>query len=94
MGDVLWTKPALQDIDDIGAYIASDDQVAAENTVRRVFEAVAGLRYFPHIGRLGRIRNTRELVVSGTPYVAAYRLRENVEILAVYHGARKWPEAF
>lgn len=94
MGDVLWTKPALKDLDDIGAYIARDDPMAAANTVRRILEAVAGLTYFPHIGRVGRTHDTRELVVSGTPYIGAYRLQENAEILAVYHGARMWPEAF
>lgn len=35
-----------------------------------------------------------ELVVTGTPYIVVYRLREKVEILAVVHGARDWPKRF
>jgi len=37
---------------------------------------------------------TRELVVTTTPFIVAYRVVEDrVEILAVFHGARIWPEA-
>ncbi|MGO4728142.1 MULTISPECIES: type II toxin-antitoxin system RelE/ParE family toxin [unclassified Inquilinus] len=44
------------------------------------------------MGRPGRLRNTRELVVNHTPYVVAYRIDESaVTILRVMHGARKWP---
>jgi len=43
----------------------------------------------------GRVPGTRELVVTGTPYIVAYRVRdETVEILRVFHAARKWPERF
>jgi toxin ParE1/3/4 len=46
------------------------------------------------IGRQGRVGGTRELVVQGTPYIVVYRVHDDVEILAVVHGARKWPESF
>jgi toxin ParE1/3/4 len=94
MDEVHWTQPALQDLDDIGAYIALDNPKAAETVVRRIIEAVSGLSFFPRIGRPGRVEGTRELVIGGIPYIAVYRVRERVEILAVYHGARAWPEAF
>ncbi len=36
---------------------------------------------------------TRELVVTGTPYVIAYRVEAHaVVVLRVMHGARRWPE--
>ena len=94
MDEVLWTENALQHLDDIAAYIALDNPKAAENVVRRIVESVSGLRFYPRIGRGGRIKDTRELVISSTPYIAVYRLRERIEILAIYHGARKWPESF
>jgi toxin ParE1/3/4 len=35
------------------------------------------------------------LVVANTPYLLPYRVRHNVvEILRVFHGARKWPQKF
>jgi plasmid stabilization system protein ParE len=37
-------------------------------------------------------KDTRRLTISGTPYIAFYRLRENVEILAIFHTSRKWPD--
>jgi len=48
----------------------------------------------PRMGRIGRIAGTRELVLSGTPYVVIYDLRnmdEQIYILRVLHGARRWP---
>jgi plasmid stabilization system protein ParE len=47
---------------------------------------------YPEIGRAGRKADTRELVLSGLPYIAIYRLREQtVEVLRILHGAQKWP---
>lgn len=47
----------------------------------------------PFIGRVGEIEGTRELVIPGTPYIVAYRVRDSgVEILFVQHGARQWPD--
>jgi len=94
MDDIVWTEDALQDLDDIAAYIALDNPKAAENIVRRIGEVVASLSFFPRIGRAGRIADTRELVIDDTPYIAVYRLRDRIEVLSIYHGARKWPESF
>jgi toxin ParE1/3/4 len=61
----------------------------------RIFSAVELLERFPQAGRPGRIAGTRELVITPTPFLAAYRIRRGkVEILSLLHGARKWPEAF
>lgn len=94
MDEIYWTKTALQDLDDIGSYIVLDSPRSAENVVRRIVETVSALAYHPKMGRPGRDESTRELVVSGTPYIAVYRLRERVEIITIFHAARKWPEHF
>lgn len=94
MDELIWTEPALQDLDDIGTYISFESPKAAESVVRRIIESVAALTYHPRLGRVGRDPSTRELVVSGTPYIAVYRLRERIEIIAVFHAARKWPDSF
>jgi toxin ParE1/3/4 len=39
------------------------------------------------MGRPGRVPFTRELVVAGTPFVVIYRVRADVEIVRVLHGA-------
>jgi len=50
------------------------------------------LENFPELGRTGRKPDTRELVFTGLPYLAIYRIRgEAVEILRILHGAQIWP---
>jgi plasmid stabilization system protein ParE len=46
------------------------------------------------MGRAGRALNTRELVFADLPYIVVYRVTANIEILAVVHTARNWPESF
>lgn len=47
----------------------------------------------PDIGRPGREDGTRELVLSGAPYILPYRVRDGrIEILAVFHTSRAWPD--
>ncbi len=47
------------------------------------------------MGRAGRVPGTRELVISGTPYIVPYRVRGGaVEVLRVFHAARRWPTEF
>jgi toxin ParE1/3/4 len=90
---IVWTAPAVHDLASARSYIARDNLPAADRQVDRVLAAVAGLLQFPDIGRPGRRAGTRELVVSRTPYVVAYRLRaEIIEILRVMHGRQRWPD--
>jgi addiction module RelE/StbE family toxin len=50
---------------------------------------------FPIIGRLGRVSGTRELVIPETKYIVAYRIVDEViHILAILHGAQRWPRHF
>jgi toxin ParE1/3/4 len=92
---IVWTRPALRALEAIGDYIGADNPKAAEQTVSRILERVDELTIQPHLGRRGRIAGTRELVITGTPFVVPYRVRDEcVEILSVFHGARKWPESF
>ena len=90
-----WTAPALRDLEAIGDYIARDNLAAAAKTITQILEQADMLAAHPHAGRAGRVSGTRELVVSGTPFIMPYRVRgEDVELLAVLHGARQWPENF
>ena len=67
----------------------------AHQVAVRVREAAQGLAAFPLQGRPGRILDTRELVVSRTPFTVAYRVADQiVEIIAVIHQAQQWPERF
>jgi len=91
MAKVVWTEPALQDIDKIAEYIALDKLDAAKRLVQKVFEATDKLEDFPKIGRKPpEIRKTkyRELVIN--PCRIFYREeKEIVYILFVMRSERK-----
>jgi toxin ParE1/3/4 len=92
---VRWLKAALANLDAEADYIAEDNPAAAGRVVQRIFRAVNLLAENPAMGRAGRVAGTRELVVAETPYIIPYRVRgDAVEILRVFHAARKWPERF
>jgi toxin ParE1/3/4 len=93
--ELRWLDGATLDVDSIGAYIAGHNPYAARKLVERIRAAARQLATSPYIGRPGRNEGTREWVVTGTPYIIAYRVHEAaVEIAAVVHGARDWPDAF
>ena len=50
MAQLIWTEPALQDLDAIADYIALDNPSAARRLVQRIFEHVAQLEEHPESG--------------------------------------------
>lgn len=52
MVEIVWTEPALQQLDDIAEYIALDKPLAAGQLIAQVFEQVDRLARFPDSGRL------------------------------------------
>lgn len=92
---VVWTEPAAQALEIIQDFIASDNSKAAWEVVQAIRKAVARLEVHPQSGRRGRIGDTYELVIAGLPYILPYRIQgEEIQILSVYHAARKWPDQF
>jgi toxin ParE1/3/4 len=90
-----WTRPALADLEEVGDLIAQGNPRAAERMMARIVAAIDGLSAHSEVGRPGRIAGNRELVISETPYLAPYRVRDGeVQILAVFHGSRRWPDKF
>lgn len=86
-----WTRPALADLVEAQTFIAADNPQAARDVAQRVWDAAAGLRDHQDIGRPGHVPDTREWVVSRTPYLIVYRVNnETVEILRVWHTRRNW----
>lgn len=92
---VCWSPTAVADLQSIRDYIAKDSPTAARKLSQRIEDAVRRLESFPLSGRAGRVPETRELVIPGTSYIAAYRLQgDEVLIAAVLHGRQNWPESF
>jgi len=89
---VMWTKPAKNDLQGIAEYIAQDNITASLEVVDRLLIAGNGLDMFSKRGRLGDIRGTFELVVEKTTCNIVYALKGKwVYILAVVHQSQQWP---
>jgi toxin ParE1/3/4 len=92
---IIWEEDALSDLRHIRRHIGKDSPVAARQVAGRIREAVSLLADHPEIGRAGRVADTRELVVTDTPYIAAYQVAgDAILILRVLHGAQQWPAQF
>lgn len=93
MTRVVWLKEALDDLRGISQFIAKDNPPAARRVVTKIRDDVSLLRDHPDMGRHGRIDGTREMVIARFPYIVAYRhVAGDVQILAVVHTSRRWPE--
>jgi toxin ParE1/3/4 len=92
---VRWSPTAVSDLESIRDYIAKDSPSAARKVANRIKESVIRLSNFPLSGRAGRVSGTRELVIPGTSYIAAYTIQgDEVQVAAVLHGRQHWPKSF
>ena len=89
-----WTRRALMRLDQVGSYIEKEDPQAAARVVARLVSSVDLLTEQPAMGRVGRIKGTRELVFADIPYIIPYRVQPTtIEVLTVMHAAQKWPDS-
>jgi toxin ParE1/3/4 len=79
MARLIWTEPALLDLDEIAEYIALDGPLAASRYVQKVFDRIERLEAHPKSGKRPRELSRspyRELVVP--PCRVFYRIEGNV----------------
>ena len=91
MVEIVWTEPALNDLDAIADYIALDDPAAARELVKRIFEHVDQLAAHPDSGsKLTELRGSRYRQIVEPPCRVFYRHEANtVYILYVMRGERR-----
>ncbi|MBI3187414.1 MAG: type II toxin-antitoxin system RelE/ParE family toxin [Gammaproteobacteria bacterium] len=90
-----WTRFAIEDRNIIFDYIEQDNPAAAVAVDDRISEQVNQLKTFSKSGRPGRVDGTRELIITHTPYIAAYSITGDTGyILRILHGAQLWPDIF
>lgn len=91
MAQIIWTEPALNDLNEIAEFIALDKPSAAKKLVKEVFNSVKRLKDFPESGKTPEeLAEThyREIVVS--PCRVFYRVESNkVYILYVMRSERQ-----
>ncbi len=92
--NIVWSPTARADLRHIESYIAARNPRAAAKVAQAILGGVESLHRFPGIGRPGRVPDTRELMISNTPYIVPYRVvGQRIDIIAVIHGARRWPDS-
>lgn len=90
MAEVVWTEPALADLDAIADYIAIDNSQAARELVQRVYAHVGQLAEHPLSGpKVPEFKGWRYRQITEPPCRAIYRHEKGfVYILHVLRGER------
>jgi addiction module RelE/StbE family toxin len=91
---LIWDEQARNDLMHIRRYVARDNPTAAARVAATIRARILSLLEHPLMGRDGRTPRTRELVISGLPYIGIYRVDESratIEILRVMHSAQLYP---
>ena len=89
MASIAYTAKALQDLEVLADFLASEDPSAAATMLELIAHGIETLALHPLVGRAVE-RGTRELVISRgrTGYIALYRYlpsRDRVDVLAIRH---------
>jgi addiction module RelE/StbE family toxin len=90
MAQIIWTEPALDNLNDIAEYIAISNIYAAKQLVENVFNKVQRLEQFPESGRIPveiETLNYREVIVN--PCRVFYKIeKDKIYILHVLRQER------
>ena len=90
-----WTETAQSHLLHLDSYLFERSPAGADRVVDRILAIVESLDRFPLSGKPGRVDGTREIVVPSTSYIVAYRIhQEAIHVLAIMHGAQRWPGSF
>lgn len=91
MVQINWTDTAIQDLNDIGDYIAKDSQRYAEITLIRLFESVDILENHPLSGKITPEFNNESIrqLIRGNYKIVYHIVNDSrIDIITVHHCAR------
>ena len=84
-----WSPAAATDFESIANYLFEESPQFASQVLGRIQLECTRLMGFPHLGRPGHRKDTRELVVD--TFVVVYQIRgEFIYLLRIFHGAQDW----
>lgn len=85
-----WSERAIRQLEHAVETISADNPIAAWRVYDRIVDKAQHLLAHPRMGKVGREAGTYELPITGTKYLAVYRISgERIEIAAVWHGAQR-----
>jgi addiction module RelE/StbE family toxin len=82
---IVYTPHALRYLRRLQHHIGEHNPAAAFRMAGLFCQRIAKLADHPRIGRPGRVDGTRGLVITGTPYLVAYRIADQAVFM-------RWPE--
>ena len=88
---LVWTPESVEDREAIYAFIELDNPRAALALDTLISEKAERLLEQPGLGRPGRVRGTRELVLHPNYLLIYDKVEDRLRILRVLHAAREWP---
>jgi len=90
---VKWLKWALRNLEQARNYVFQDNPTAAQELILKIQNAANQLQKYPFMGKNGRVEGTKELIISNSPYILIYRVKEeSVEVLRILHTSKRYPE--
>lgn len=91
---IKWLIQAVSDLDNHIEYIARRKPSAAIEKLEIIENTINNLAEFPSSGLKGRVSKTRELAMSGTPFILVYKIEKTgdiIQILRILHASQMWP---
>lgn len=90
---IVWLSRARIARENAIEWIAKENLTAALNQLDEIERQVDLLVTHPKLGRIGRIKGTRELVISRTSFIVLYRvIRNEIQVLHFLHHSQQEPK--
>ena len=87
-----WTQKATKGLDEIVDPILEENPQAAVGVLDRIEQMVEHLLEHPGMGRPGRVKNTRELIIPELPWILPYlTAADTITIPGGIHAVMHWP---
>ena len=88
---IIWEQDAIADLTELRDYIAQFNPRAADKLGKQLIESANLLKENPLLGKVGKLHETRELIIPNTSYTLIYYCEStSLTILRVFHQSRKW----
>ena len=86
---IVWRKAAQDDLNHAFDYLLQIDPQAAVRLFETIRGSVGRLAAYPSLGRPGRVGDTRELGITGTPYLIAYTVDQRISAIIILRVRRQ-----
>jgi plasmid stabilization system protein ParE len=90
VAEIIWTVESVRWLEEIHAYIATENEAAAERVVSGIFDKVQLLGTQPRLGQRYELipdREVREILYGHYRIAYLVRSEEQIEILGIFHAA-------